>query len=69
MNEYIITEHINKENLQKRIIILFNKKKGILLNLIRNIVKYYGNISEIYDKDNDKKIKLIKINTERNFLN
>ena len=45
----------NDEHFQEKIDILFAKKKEILLDLIRNIVKFYGNISQIYDADQNKK--------------
>ena len=46
-------------NLKNKMNILISDKKEKLLNLIRNIVKFYGNISQIYDKDKVKKTMLI----------
>ena len=40
---------------------LITQKKNTLLNLTKNVVKYYGNISQIYNDDNNKKMKLIKV--------
>lgn len=45
-------------NLKNKMNILISDKKEKLLNLIRNIVKFYGNISQIYDKDKVKKTML-----------
>ena len=49
------TNTINKINS------LISKKEETVLNLIKNVVKYYGNISQIYNEETDKKDKLIKI--------
>ena len=49
------TNTINKINS------LISKKEETVLNLIKNVVKYYGNISQIYNEETDKKNKLIKI--------
>ena len=38
-----------------------SQKKDTLLNLIKNVIKYYGNISQIFNEENDKKIKLIEL--------
>ena len=51
----IFGEYSDKENLQSKINILFGQKKEMFLNLIRNIVKYYGNISQIYNNNKNKK--------------
>ena len=51
----IVGEDIDEEKLQNKINILFTQKKEMLLNLIKNIVKYYGNISQIYNNNKDKK--------------
>ena len=62
-----------------KIAILMSKKKEMLLNLIKNIVKYYGNISQVYNNDRIKKnlLKEIldkydikeKIKTDLNYIN
>ena len=46
----------NEYNIQNKINIFISQKKEMLLNLIRNIVKYYGNISQIYNEDKNKKV-------------
>ena len=51
----------NNEYFQNKINILFTKKKEILLDLIRNIVKFYGNISQIYDSDKNKKERFLNL--------
>ena len=51
----IFGEYSDKENIQKKINILYENKKEMLLNLIKNIVKFYGNISHIYNNNNTKK--------------
>ena len=61
INEIIFGGIEKNETTINKINVLISKKEDTLLNLTKNIVKYYGNISEIYNKDNDKKIKLIKI--------
>jgi len=45
-------------NLKNKMNILISDKKEKLLSLIRNIVKFYGNISQIYNKDRAKKTML-----------
>ena len=45
-------------NLKNKMNFLISDKKEKLLNLIRNIVKFYGNISQIYNKDKVKKALL-----------
>ena len=45
-------------NLKNKMNILILDKKEKLINLIRNIVKFYGNISQIYNKDKAKKTML-----------
>ena len=42
-------------NFQYKVNILKSQKKEMLLNLIRNNIRFYGNISYIYDKDKNKK--------------
>ena len=69
-NEFCIRNKIN---------LFILHKKEMLLILIRNIVKYYGNISQIYSADKDKKLlfkNLLnkygikeKINTDLNYIN
>ena len=59
--ENILGENIDKENIQNKLNILFTQKKELLLNLIRNIVKFYGNISQIYNNDKNKKDQFIKL--------
>ena len=66
-------------NLQYKINILKSQKKEMLLNLIRNNIRFYGNISRIYDKDKNKKqifLNLLdkydireKINIDLNYIN
>ena len=46
-----------KEILQQKL--RQQKEIHVLLNLIRGLIKYYGNLSHLYDEDNNKKI-LIK---------
>ena len=48
-------------NTLNKINILISQKENILLNLIKNTVKYYGNISQIYNEESMKKQELIKI--------
>ena len=48
-------------NTLNKINILISQKENILLNLIKNTVKYYGNISQIYNEESTKKQELIKI--------
>ena len=69
----------DEQNLKNKINILIDKKKEMLLNLVRNIIKYYGNISQIYNENKIKKnlfIKLLeknnikeKLNTDLNYIN
>ena len=61
INEIIFGGIEKNETTINKINILLSKKEDTLLNLTKNIVKYYGNISQIYNKENDKKIKLIKV--------
>ena len=57
-----IFENVSDEQfLQDRIKILFSQKKEILVNLIKNIVKYYGNISQIYNNQKTKKNLLLNL--------
>ena len=68
-----------ESNIQNKISILISQKREILINLTRNIVKYYGNISQIYNDDKIKKNLLLelldkydikeKINTDLNYIN
>ena len=83
LKENSITEtilgNIENENSFNKINILFSHKKETLLNLIKNVIKYYGNISQIYNDDSDKKIKFInslkkydikeEININSNYFN
>ena len=55
----ILGEDIDEKSLQNKINILFTQKKEMLLNLIKNIVKYYGSISQIYNNNKDKKEQFI----------
>ena len=48
-------------NTIKKINLFMSQKKDTLLNLIKNVIKYYGNISQIFNEENDKKIKLIEL--------
>ena len=48
-------------NTLNKINILISQKENILLNLIKNTVKYYGNISQIYNEESTKKQELIKL--------
>ena len=48
-------------NTLNKINILISQKENILLNLIKNTVKYYGNISQIYNEESMKKQELIKL--------
>ena len=61
INEIIFGDLEQNTNSINKINILIIKKKYTFLNLIKNIVKFYGNISQIYSKDNNKKNKLIKV--------
>ena len=57
-----IFENVSDEQfLRDRIKILFSQKKEILVNLIKNIVKYYGNISQIYNNHRVKKNLLLNL--------
>ena len=51
----IFGDYSDKENIQNKINILFEQKKDMLLNLIKSIVKYNGNISQIYNNNKTKK--------------
>ena len=46
------------EEMQNKIELLMSEKKEMMLNLIKNIVKFYGNISQIFNDDKKKKDKL-----------
>jgi len=49
------------ENMRNRLDALLSQKKEMMLSLIRNIVKFYGNITEIYNNDRNKKNKLMSL--------
>ena len=49
------------ENMRNRLDTLLSQKKEMMLNLIRNIVKFYGNITEIYNDDRNKKNMLMSL--------
>ena len=52
----IIFLHLNdKKDFPNKITSIISNKKELFLNLIRNIIKYFGNISQLYDKDKTKK--------------
>ena len=59
----VIGNYDCEHNIQNKISIYISQKKEMLLNLIRNIVKFYGNISQIYNSDKAKK------NIFKNLLN
>ena len=61
INDFIFGDIEKNTSTINKINELITQKKSTLLNLTKNIVKYYGNISQIYNEDNDKKMKLIKI--------
>ena len=45
------------EEMKNKIELLISEKKEMMLNLIKNIIKFYGNISQIYNNDTKKKEK------------
>ena len=49
------------ENMRNRLDALLSQKKEMMLSLIRNIVKFYGNITEIYNNDRNKKNLLMSL--------
>ena len=49
------------ENMRNRLDALLAQKKEMMLSLIRNIVKFYGNITEIYNNDRNKKNLLMSL--------
>ena len=53
--EDIFGPEINCPEFQNKIEELIMQKKEMMLNLIKNIVKFYGNISQIYNNDINKK--------------
>jgi hypothetical protein len=57
----IFGPQFNEEETQNKIQILIMQKKEMILNMIKNIVKFYGNISQIYNNDRDKREKLKSI--------
>ena len=69
----------DEQNIKNKIDILLIKKKEMFLSLVKNIIKFYGNVSQIYNNDLIKKklfIKLLdkynikeKINTDLNYIN
>ena len=61
INELIFGETEKNGNTIDKINMLISQKKKTFVNLIKNVVKYYGNISQIFNNDNDKKNKLIKV--------
>ena len=61
INDLIFSEAEKNTNIINKINIVIGKKENILLNLLKNTVKYYGNISQIYNEDNNKKTKLVTL--------
>ena len=51
----IFENYSDEEGFKDKIKLLISEKKEKLLNLIKNIVKFYGNISQIYNNDKNKK--------------
>lgn len=51
----IFENYSDEEGLKDKVKLLISEKKEKLLNLIKNIVKFYGNISQIYNNDKNKK--------------
>ena len=51
----IFENYSEEEGLKDKVKLLISEKKEKLLNLIKNIVKFYGNISQIYNNDKNKK--------------
>ena len=49
------------DNMRNRLDTLLSQKKEMMLSLIRNIVKFYGNITEIYNNDRNKKNLLMSL--------
>ena len=63
LNENTIYQNIfgvkyGSVEMQNKIEELICQKKELMLNLIKNIVKFYGNISQIYNNDINKKNRL-----------
>ena len=75
----IFENYNEKSYVGNKISILFSKKKEILLSLIKNIIKYYGNISQIHNGTKAKKILFKevlnkygikeKVKTDLNYIN
>ena len=57
----IFGPQFNDAQTQTKIENLILQKKEMILNMIKNIVKFYGNISQIYNNDRIKKEKLKSI--------
>ena len=53
--ENIFGSDFDGMEMQNKIKLLISERKDFMLNLIKNIVKYYGNISQIYNDDINKK--------------
>ncbi len=51
----IFGPEFEEQVMQDKIAFLISQKKELMLNLIKNIVKFYGNISQIYNNDINKK--------------
>ena len=51
----IFGPEFGEQVMQDKIAFLISQKKELMLNLIKNIVKFYGNISQIYNNDINKK--------------
>ena len=51
----IFENYSDEEGFKDKVKLLISEKKEKLLNLIKNIVKFYGNISQIYNNDKNKK--------------
>ncbi len=53
--EEILGPQFNSPEIRKKIEELIIQRKEMMLNLIKNIVKFYGNISQIYNNEPNKK--------------
>ena len=66
INEHSLYQNIfgndyGNENMRNRLDALLSQKKEMMLSLIKNIVKFYGNITEIYNNDRNKKNMLMSL--------